>query len=735
MPATPGENENIPKWILSNWMPAFAGMTRCFVIVIPVKTEIQKELDIMNNKKSGKTMKTLIRNGRHAFVVMTLIWVVFQNNYANALPYPIEIIDSENKTIVINKKPETVLSLVPSISEILFEIDAGDAVKGITHHSSFPPETTGKIIIGGFFSPSMEHIKAIDPDIIFVSDLHQEIKNELTGIPCKVINLNTDSIKSGFDTILLLGKVFNREKQAEEIVAKNRQELTLIAQKTGKIPEEKRKRVIRLMGRDKVMTPGTDSFQNEMIRAAGGIAPDFGKAGSVVEVTLEEWQQFNPQVIYGCYSDRPVADRFFSKPGWKEVPAVKNHQIYYLPCDLTCRASARTGAFVAGLSSMIYTEDFSNPDNFVNSTAKISSKPLDIDLDYVDNAAVISSHVFDFVNKTLVVDLKEPMTVVSTLEGRREGITAVGNHYSPPPTWMPGHAKGIDDIRNFILTAIDRKRETTSLLMTGANMDYLSVQTRTFKEMSVTALITAGVTSNAVRIGEDTGAWYEPAKPGTINVIIMTNMRLSDRAMTRAIISATEAKTAVIQDFDIRSTYTPKVHMASGTGTDNVMVVQGRGTPIDNAGGHSKMGELIAKAVYAGVKEGMAGQNGIVPGRHVVQRLKERKISIYQLTSGAQCGCRERKGEFSAMVEHLLLNPTYAGFLEAALSLSDAYEQGLVQDLTGFDVWCEQMAQRIAGHKVDGLEDLVTDETVPLVIRKALNAIMTGARIRTSEEG
>ena len=493
------------------------------------------------------------------------------------------------------------------------------------------------------------------------------------------------------------------------------------------------KRVIRLMGRDKIMTPGNTSFQNDMIRGAGGIAPDFGKSGSVVEVTLAEWRRFDPQVIYGCYSDRPVADRFFSQPGWKDVAAVKNHQIYYLPCDLTCRASARTGAFVAGLSSMIYTEEFSNPDNFVNPIAKISRKPLEVDLDYVGRAGVISSHVFDFVNKTLVVDLKEPMTVVSTLEGRREGITTVGNHYSPPPTWMPGHAKGIDDIRKSILTAIERKRETTSLLMTGADMDYLSVQTRAFKEMSVTALVTAGVTSNAVRMGEDTGGYYEPAKPGTINVIIMTNMRLSDRAMTRAIICATEAKTAVLQDNDIRSSYTPKVHMASGTGTDNVLVVQGRGLPIDNAGGHSKMGELIARAVYAGVKEAIDGQNGIVPGRHVVKRLKERNISIYQLTSGAQCGCQERKGEFSAMVEHLLLNPVYAGFLESALSLSDAYEQGLIQDLKGFDAWCELIAQKIAGHEVDGLENLVNDKDIPTVIRKALNAVMTGARIRTSE--
>ncbi len=45
MSAIPGENEDILKWILSNWMPAFAGMTRSFLIVFPVKACPSEERD------------------------------------------------------------------------------------------------------------------------------------------------------------------------------------------------------------------------------------------------------------------------------------------------------------------------------------------------------------------------------------------------------------------------------------------------------------------------------------------------------------------------------------------------------------------------------------------------------------------------------------------------------------------------------------------------------------------
>ena len=294
---------------------------------------------------------------------------------------------------------------------------------------------------------------------------------------------------------------------------------------------------------------------------------------------------------------------------------------------------------------------------------------------------------------------------------------------------MPGHLSGINSVRTSILGALGKKAKTTALLMTGADMSNLSIRTETFKEMKVTVLVTAGVMSNAVRMGADEGMFYEP---GTINILIFTNMHLTPRAMARAIISATEAKTALLEDLDIRSSYSGAKNSATGTGTDNILVVEGQGGGIDNTGGHSKMGELIAKAVYAGVKNAVEKQNGILPDRHVIQRLKERNISIYAITSHAQCNCQQRKSEFNAMVEHLLLNKEISGFMASALALSDAYERGQVPSLDAFDLWCGQIAENIAGQPI-GIMDMNRDDRVPIVIKKALNAVMTGAKARVGE--
>ena len=634
------------------------------------------------------------------------------------------IVDSAGNQLTFSNPPQRVVSLVPTAAETLFALGCQGAVAGLTRHDSTLPGAWEKTIVGGYFSPSGQAVEALNPDLVIAAPHHQK---SLPPMDAKILIYEAKTLADADRNIRMLGKIFNKQKEAEGIITRNQAELNHIRSKTDKIPPEKRKRVLRLMGRKQVMTPGDDSFQNELIAAAGGIPPHTGKNGAIVPITLDEWREFNPQVIYGCGGDLPSLRELLQTPGWREVDAVKNHQMYSLPCDLTCRAGTHTGYFVSWLSSLIYTNEFSDPAQFEYQEKIRRERAIPLDLPYVKKARIIYSNINDFENKTLLIEFNTPQTIASTLEGQRQKVEAIGNHYSPPPCWALGHQQGLEFINRHICQVLDLPVKKTSFLVTGADMDNLAVKTTSYKEMRVTALVTAGVKSNAVRMSRDTGAFYEP---GTINIIILTNMALTPRAMTRAVISATEAKTAALWDMDVRSSYTPLINPATGTGTDNILTVGGQGLSIDNAGGHSKMGELIARAVYDGVKEAVRKQNGLTQGRGVFDRLDERRISIMSLSSSLECECNKSGTSLSAEVEKLLLNPKYAGFIEASLALSDAYERKTLSDLSAFHAWGNSLAAEIAGHRIEDIDKPELDKDLPVVINAAFEYLFAGVMAR-----
>jgi ABC-type Fe3+-hydroxamate transport system substrate-binding protein len=198
---------------------------------------------------------------------------------SQAAEYPFTFNDSAEKTITLQKQPQRVVSLVPSVTEMLLRIGVDEAVTGITYHSTLPPQTAGKEIIGGFFRPNLDRVAACKPDVIFYADLQKDIPDRFAE-QATLIQLTARSIEESFDHIRLLGRIFDRTIKAEEIIAEEKRQLSVIQDKIAGIPQEQKQRVMRLMGRDSLMAPGDNSFQNEYIQAAGGIAPEFGKKGS-----------------------------------------------------------------------------------------------------------------------------------------------------------------------------------------------------------------------------------------------------------------------------------------------------------------------------------------------------------------------------------------------------------------------------------------------------------------------
>jgi adenosylcobinamide amidohydrolase len=239
-------------------------------------------------------------------------------------------------------------------------------------------------------------------------------------------------------------------------------------------------------------------------------------------------------------------------------------------------------------------------------------------------------------DKIVYVKFLSPHRVISTDSvdgGLSEQFTCLYNHQSCEASGHHHlHDLASHDPREYkrkICESYGLPYELCASLGTAANMHNLSTCRASYRDLEVVAVCTGGVETNAGRAGEP-AAYYEHdgifdavedvAEPsphtrnhGTINTMVFINRELVPGAMVRAVITATEAKTAMLQELEVHSRFSDG--LATGTGTDQVGIASqlGYGKPLTAAGNHTKLGELIGKTVHDAIGKTLMLQNGLTP--------------------------------------------------------------------------------------------------------------------------
>jgi adenosylcobinamide amidohydrolase len=165
-------------------------------------------------------------------------------------------------------------------------------------------------------------------------------------------------------------------------------------------------------------------------------------------------------------------------------------------------------------------------------------------------------------------------------------------------------------------------------MVTAAKIKNYSLITRKASDFSVSVVATAGCSH-----GESSGEEMDVQEiVGTINIIVFVNGDPSESCMVAALITATEAKSAVLRDFDIRSRYTGD--SATGSITDSVTVASiCQGKTLTLGGPASKLGKLIGYCTRKAVTEALLKQEPVWACRTVLDRLKERHLTVEKLAA------------------------------------------------------------------------------------------------------
>ena len=192
-----------------------------------------------------------------------------------------------------------------------------------------------------------------------------------------------------------------------------------------------------------------------------------------------------------------------------------------------------------------------------------------------------------------------------------------------------------------VCAEIDVPAGAAALMGTAASMHYATVARETDRDLTVVAIVTAGVQTNATAAG-DPATWREtrdgiakvPDVAGTINTMVLVDAPVTPGVLARLAMNVTEAKTAALLRLAVPSCHSKE--LATGTGTDQFCIaapVDG-GAPLTSASPHMKFGEIVGTAVRDATTEALRWQNGLEPSYtrgifHALGRYGLKEASIF----------------------------------------------------------------------------------------------------------
>ncbi|MFP4030104.1 MAG: adenosylcobinamide amidohydrolase [Desulfococcaceae bacterium] len=318
--------------------------------------------------------------------------------------------------------------------------------------------------------------------------------------------------------------------------------------------------------------------------------------------------------------------------------------------------------------------------------------------------------------KIIYARFLRPHQVISTCRaagGLRTDLEFVFNHQSCEPAghghrMNPSLWRDPDAYRRRTCAPYGLPAEKCATLGTAANMNHAAFVLERFRDLAVAAVCTGGVETNAGRVGDpasvvETPDGFEtlpPAEdapgPGTINTMVFIGKPLIPGALVRAIMTATEAKTAALQELAVNSRYSDG--LATGTGTDQILAaaMQTDETPLTSAGKHAKLGELIGRAVHAAVRDTLARQNCLTPRGQCSAKIHLERFGLTR-ESMREAICAHLSPEAAALLRDNFIgverDPVTAAAVMAMVHLRDKFAWGVLPAACWSEVMGGQAAQ------------------------------------------
>lgn len=268
--------------------------------------------------------------------------------------YPVTVTDVKERNVTLEKKPEKIVSLTPSNTEILFALGLGDSIVGVDKYSNYPEQANSIKKVGDFNGPNIELIAELKPDLVVAGgDIQEDAIKKLENLGIPVISSEAGGLEDLYKNIDVLGKATDTQQEAQELITKLKNNIQSIAQKVASLNKPKVYFNVDING---FYTAGKGTFISQLIEMAGGknVADDVeGWPQYSVEKIIEK----NPDIIITTEHAGTIDD-IKKISALKNINAVKDGKIYSLDADIINRIGPRVDQALEEMAKVIHPEVF-----------------------------------------------------------------------------------------------------------------------------------------------------------------------------------------------------------------------------------------------------------------------------------------------------------------------------------------------------------------------------------------
>lgn len=303
-------------------------------------------------------------NQNHRITLFFCFWIflVVCSQLSQAEPVHLgktkTFIDDTSFSLHFDNPPQRIVSVSPSVTEIIGVIDADSKLVGVSLYSYCPASVKSLPKVGSYVKPNIEQIIFLNPDLVVMSyeGAPRSDVDKLRKLNLNIAVLRSEKVSDIIKNINWLGEVLQHQKEAKEAAGNLERRYEQIRSLVKEIPKP---RTFYSIALNPIVSVGAKSFINSLIHDAGGINITGNIDQAYPKLTIESVIAMSPDVLVfssGMGNELDMENQMPFWNRWKKIPAVRDRRFVEVNHDIINRPGPRVVQALASIAQQLHPE-------------------------------------------------------------------------------------------------------------------------------------------------------------------------------------------------------------------------------------------------------------------------------------------------------------------------------------------------------------------------------------------